>query len=110
MERKMNFEELRSELEKVASLQTMEEAVEKPKVTKISGVQGGSQREGEGEGAHRRGRWPEGLDPSQFGCLRCGERTNPPHEARSCPTPKTDLVCSYEAIPHGGSVFQEDGG
>ena len=91
MEREMTFEELRSELEKVASLLTMEEAVAKPKVTKISG----GQREVEGEGTQRRGRWPEGFDPSQFGCLRCGERTDPPHEARSCPTPKTDLVCSY---------------
>ena len=53
----------------------MQEAVdnkEKPKVNKVSG-----------------------FDPAAFGCLRCGKKTNPPHEARSCPTPKAGLVCSY---------------
>ena len=96
MEREMSFEELRAELEKVASLQTMEEAVDKkPKVTKVVEGQGANQREGEGEVTPRRGRWPEGFHPSMFGCLRCGERTNPPHEARSCPTPKADLECSF---------------
>ena len=95
MEHEMSFEELRAELEKVASLQTMEEAVGKPKVTKVSWEHGGDQREGEGVLPQRRGRWPEGFDPSRFGCLRCGERTSPPHEARNCPKPKGDLVCSY---------------
>ena len=36
MEREMSFEELRTELEKVASLKVMEEAVGKPKITKIT--------------------------------------------------------------------------
>ena len=95
MEHEMSFEELRAELEKVASLQTMEEAVGKPKVTKVSWGHGGEQREGDGVLPQRRGRWPEGFDPSMFGCLRCGERTNPPHEARNCSKPKGDLVCNY---------------
>ena len=71
----MTFEDLKAELEKIASLKTMQEAVdskEKPKVNKVSG-----------------------FDPAAFGCLRCGQKTNPPHEARSCPTPKAGLVCSY---------------
>ena len=36
MENEMSFEELRKELEKVASLKVMEEAVGKPKITKIT--------------------------------------------------------------------------
>ena len=74
VQREMTFEDLKAELEKVASLKTMQEAVdkEKPKVNKLSG-----------------------FDPAAFGCLRCGQKTNPPHEARSCPTPKAGLVCSY---------------
>ena len=105
MEREMSFEELRSELEKVASLKTMEDAVGKPKLTKLAGGQGGdrlrggSQAQGErgggGGGNPRRGTWPEGFDPSKFGCLRCGERTDPPHEARNCSLQRKDLICSY---------------
>ena len=112
MEREMSFEELRSELEKVASLKTMEDAVGKPKLTKLTGGQGpregsqggdrlrgGSQAQGErgggGGGNPRRGTWPEGFDPSKFGCLRCGERTDPPHEARNCSLQRKDLICSY---------------
>ena len=75
VKREMTFDDLKAELEKVASLKTMQEAVdnkEKPKVYKVSG-----------------------FDPAAFGCLRCGQKTNPPHEARSCPTPKAGLVCSY---------------
>ena len=100
MEREMSFEELKSELEKVASLKTMEEAVGGgKKVTKVAvdnlpKTGGRSQGERGGGGAQRRG-WPEGFDPSMFGCLRCGKRTDPPHEARNCSIQRKDLVCSY---------------
>ena len=99
MEREMSFEELKAELEKVASLKTMEEAIGGgKKVTKVTAdppkTGGRPQGERGGGGAQRRG-WPEGFDPSMFGCLRCGKRTDPPHEARHCSIQRKDLVCSY---------------
>ena len=97
MEREMSFEELRAELEKVASLKTMEEAVGGKKVNRLAKTdQTGEppRQQGGGGGGAKRG-WPEGFDPSMFGCLRCGKRTDPPHEARNCTLQRKDLVCTY---------------
>ena len=41
---------------------------------------------------------PEGFNPALFGCLRCGERTDPPHEARNCSLEKKDLECTFCGI------------
>ena len=103
MENEMSFEELRKELEKVASLKIMEEAVGKqPKVTKItSAAAAGQQGQAGGGGGNRQRRpsfLPEGFNPADFGCLRCGERTDPPHEARHCSLEKKDLECTFCGI------------
>ena len=91
MEHEMTFDDLRKELEKVASLKVMEEAVGKPKpqlhkvtATATAGQAGGGAGGGGGGGTRQRRFLPEGFNPSMFGCLRCGERTDPPHEARNC--------------------------
>ena len=87
MTREMTFEELKAELEKLASLKTMEDAIGgKPKVTKM--VQEQQQQE-------RRSRpgWPAGLDPAQFGCLKCGSKDG--HNARSCQVDRKDLACNF---------------
>ena len=96
----MSFEELRKELEKVASLKVMEEAVGKPKVTKITATAASGQQgqAGGGGGTRQRRFLPEGFNPSMFGCLRCGERTEPPHEARNCTLEKKNLECTYCGI------------
>ena len=102
MEHEMSFEELRKELEKVASLKVMEEAVGKPKVTKITATAASGQQGQAGGGGGARQRrpsfLPEGFNPSLFGCLRCGERTEPPHEARNCALEKKDLECTFCGI------------
>ena len=87
MTREMTFEELKAELQKLASLKTMEDAIGgKPKVTKM--VQEQQQQE-------RRSRpgWPAGLDPAQFGCLKCGSKDG--HNARSCQVDRKDLACNF---------------
>lgn len=102
MEHEMSFEELRKELEKVASLKVMEEAVGKPKVTKITETAASGQQGQAGGGGGTRQRrpsfLPEGFNPSLFGCLRCGERTELPHEARNCALEKKDLECTFCGI------------
>ena len=106
MEHEMTFDDLRTELEKVASLKVMEEAVGKPKpqlhkvtATATSGQAGGAAGGGATGGGTRQRRFlPEGFNPSMFGCLRCGERTEPPHEARNCTLEKKNLECTYCGI------------
>ena len=102
MEHEMSFEELRKELEKVASLKVMEEAVGKPKVTKITETAASGQQGQAGGGGGTRQRrpsfLPEGFNPSLFGCLRCGERTELPHEAWNCALEKKDLECTFCGI------------
>ena len=88
--REMTFAELKEELEKLASLKTMEDAIgAKPKVTKVAQEQQQQQQQ------ERRARpgWPAGLDPAQFGCLKCGSKDG--HNARSCQVDRKDLSCSF---------------
>ena len=67
--------------------------------TATSGQAGGAARGGATGGGTRQRRFlPEGFNPSMFGCLRCGERTEPPHEARNCTLEKKNLECTYCGI------------
>ena len=68
MEHEMSFEELRKELEKVASLKVMEEAVGKPKVTKITETAASGQQGQAGGGGGTRQRRPSFLPE----CTFCG--------------------------------------
>ena len=53
---------------------------------------------GGGGGTRQRRFLPEGFNPPMFGCLRCGERTDPPHEARHCTLERKDLECTFCGI------------
>ena len=97
MTREMTFEELKEELEKLASLKTMEDAIgNKPKVTKmVQEQQQHQQQQQQQQQQERRSRpgWPAGLDPAQFGCLKCGSKDG--HNARSCQVDRKDLACNF---------------
>ena len=104
MEHEMSFEELRKELEKVASLKVMEEAVGKPKVTKITETAASGQQ-GQAGGARR-------LQPI---LVRL-----PPLWGEDRAAPRGPELCSgeeglgvhflwHQGLPRGSSVLQEVG-